>query len=197
MLCLNFPASRNSNEPHVSCFLETPDSIRYTHCMLSLSGHFHLTYPTPSLEAFPNWFSNSWNLLPVIRQVCLDHMAMQQSMSQSCLKHVQGRDEPAGPFPRSHRRAKQHCPLPNGTMRCYEQSHVRDSLGWTTTDYGCFFPPFLKKVLSRISASHHCISYNKNTVSSCCSVKAHFLVGGEIFSAWDVRANQLQAYIQL
>lgn len=79
MLGVNFPGSGSSDKPRVSCFLETPDRSGYTHCMLFLSGCFHLTYPTPSQEAFPSWFSNSWNLLPATRRVSWDHTAQQSA----------------------------------------------------------------------------------------------------------------------
>lgn len=110
-------------------FPETLGSTGYAHCMLSLSGHFHLTYPTPSLEAFPSWFSNSWNLLPVIRQVCLDHMAE----SQSCLEHVQGCMEPVGPSPDpSEGTGDLWIALPNPEQPCpvlksplYMKNHLR------------------------------------------------------------------------
>lgn len=85
MLGVNFPGSGNSDKPRVSCFLETPDHSGCTHCVLFLSGRFHLTYPTPSWEAFLGWFSNSWNLLPATRRVSWDHTA-QQSVARSRLQ---------------------------------------------------------------------------------------------------------------
>lgn len=172
-----FPSLWKFDWAPVSCFLETPDSTRYTHGTFSLSGLFHLTYPTSALEAFPSWFSNSWNLLTVTGQVSLAHMATQPGMSQSCLDRIQGGAEPPGPFPRPQQGAEQHCPL---WMAPQGQGHLRfrGSLGWTAMLPDCFLPAFLKRVLSRVFASHHCISSIKNALSLCFSAKVHFLIRG-------------------
>lgn len=129
MLCLDFPASGNSNEPHVSCFLEAPDSSRYTHCRLPLSAHCHRTHPAPSLEAFPNRFSNSWNLLPVIRQVSLDHRSKARLRGvRNMLRDVMSLE---GPLPR-----------PSRPAAC---ARSRDSPGQTATVCGHFSPTLSEK----------------------------------------------------
>lgn len=115
------PSLWKSDRASISCFLETPDSTRYTHGTLSLSGLFHLTYPTPALEAFPSWFSNSWNLLTVIGQVSLAHMATQPGMSQSCLDCIRGVRSPQAPS-QTPARGRAALPALDGTTRPWSRS---------------------------------------------------------------------------
>lgn len=175
---LYFPASGNLTEPPVSCFLETPDSTRYTHGTFSLSGLFHLTYPTPALEAFPSWFSNSWNLLTVTGQVSLAHMATQPGMFRSCLNRIRGLRSPQAPSPDPSKGPSSAAR--SGWHHKAEVKVTSDSeWAWDGQPYSLIASPLhFWRVLSRVFASHHCISSNKTAVSLCFSAKVHFLIRG-------------------
>lgn len=54
--------------------------------------------------------------------------------------------------------------------------------------------PYQKKLLSKISYSHHCNSTNKNVTSVHFSSKAHIPIEGEILSAWDVTMTTASIY---
>lgn len=66
------------------------------------------------------------------------------SMSQSCLKHVEGCMEFADPFPRSHRRAEHHCPLLNDTADTPARTfQIQRGEQWRSMV--ALLPPFWKK----------------------------------------------------
>lgn len=184
MLGVNFPGSGNSDKPRVSCFLETPDRSGCTHCVLFLSGRFHLTYPTPSREAFPGWFSNSWNLLPATRRVSWDHTA-QQSVARSRLQPpglVLGPSEGLSSAARSPRAASLLVHSPQQSL-----SLAGPSL------------PLLKKRVSQHShVSLLCQLLQKyNFLGVFFQQRFVFQQEGKRILTGDVGVNQQQAYIQL
>lgn len=62
------------------------------------------------------------------------------------------------------------------------------------TGHTHFSPTLQKKVLSKVSDSHHCSSTYKNVISLHFSSKAHIPIEGEILSAWDVTMTTASIY---